>query len=82
MKSYKQAKVTPPGGAVALDYDGVQAVGSEILADRFGLQPRAVYDWVQKHGVNLGREGHLLAKQRGFMLDVINGTDHCLKEAG
>lgn len=77
---YKEAIKQPKGGAVAMTKDNLQAAAAGVLARKHALNPKAVYEWAQKHNIDLEEQGAKLAKSdSGLDLDIVNDTTESLK---
>ena len=81
--SYKEAMQKQKGGAVNMNHDNMQAQGATIIAQKQGLRPEALYNWVIKHKIDLTENGHVLADTKNTRVlasDVLNDTVKIKKE--
>lgn len=58
---YKDAIKLPKGGAVKMDKDNFTAQASEMISAKQGTRPEAIYNWANKHNVDLVKYGYVLA---------------------
>lgn len=85
---YKEASKFPKGGAQAMTQDHLQASAADAIAAKHGMRGEAIYNWANKHGINLvgdGSVGAQLSKKenrKDLMDDVLsdqyNFTKHIL----
>lgn len=54
--------------------DFFQAQAAEILATKMSLRPEAVYDWANKHDVDLVKSGANLANYTKLYCTILNDT--------
>ncbi len=59
---YKQAEKNPKEGIKYATYDNMQAWGAESLGRKFGITAEAMYKWVMDHGIDITKNGYILAK--------------------
>lgn len=71
IRSYEDAAQHPKGGAVAMDALNLQAEAARALANKFALNPRAVYDWANRQRVDLVSEGHRLSKPDSGLWEAV-----------
>ena len=80
---YTEAIKLPKDGAVAMDKVNMQAQSAEMIAKKHALQPKAVYNWAQKHDVDLTKYGHILSNTKNnpeLTGDILNDRFHHVKE--
>jgi len=81
--TYKQAIKLPKGGAVAMTKLNFQAQAAESISMRQGLRPEKLYDWANKHEIELSKVGYLLSKieyNAELIRDVLNDTSDQVKK--
>lgn len=81
MKTYQEASKMPKGGVIKADFDTCQAWAAETIARKFCLQEARVYDWAQRHQIDIVSNGHILTEPPADMLlCLINDTTEFLPE--
>ncbi len=73
--AYSDAIKMPEGGAQAMDKFNFQAQGAQIIGESHGLRPSAVYDWANRHDVDLGSIGHIMSDKNNrdaVFSDIVN----------
>lgn len=79
---YKDAIKLPKGGAVKMDKDNFTALAAEMISSKQGTRPEAIYNWANKHGVDLSKYGYILSdiKNNDELLDdVLNDKFDAVK---
>lgn len=80
---YNTASKLPKGGAVEMTPDHLQASAAESIAGRHAMRPEAVYNWANKHEVNLFRLGPILYNTKSntaLLCDVLNDEYQMVKK--
>lgn len=80
---HKEAIKHPKGGSQNMTDDHFQAQAADIIGRNHGLRSESVYNWGNKHGVNLSSIGHHLSnpKNRDSVLhDVMNDKHEKTKD--
>ncbi len=79
---YKKAIQLPKGGAVKMDKDNLTAQASEMISSKQGTRPEAIYNWANKHNVDLVKFGYVLADIKNndeLLEDVLNDKFDAVK---
>jgi len=80
---YKEAIKLPKGGAIEMNADNLQASAAGIIAQKHCFNPAAVYEWANKHGINLRKYGYILSNIKCnsiLMSDILNDTSEKIKK--
>lgn len=79
---YKDAIKLPKGGAVAMDKDNFTAQAAEMISSKQGTRPEAIYNWANKHNVDIVKYGYILADIKNndeLLEDVLNDKFDAVK---
>lgn len=80
---YNTASKLPKGGAVEMTPDHLQASAAESIASRYAMRPEVIYNWANKHEVNLVRFGPILYNNTrsytALLSDVLNDEYQMVK---
>ncbi len=86
---YEEAIKIPKGGAQKMNEFHLQAQAAQIIASNTGAREISVYNWANKHGVNLTEIGHILSKPENgsaliddMLSDNFNKVKTLLSEKG